>query len=193
MKNWIKKLKFYWSHYPITVVLTVMNLVIYVLNHSGLIYPVIVYPGMLNLYAFLGHFSHIDLIHIGFNLMILWQVGPLIEQRITRLKFVFLLSLLWLGLVGGGLLWMTHPSLGFSGIGLGLLAYTGLLYWNEKEFSRSLLKLVGFNVLIGLLPQISFLMHFLGAVIGLALGFLLKSDYQAVTKRNFLSHESFEI
>jgi rhomboid protease GluP len=183
MQNWITKLKFYWNRYPITMILTVVNLIIYLLNHSGLIYPVIVYPGMINLYTFFGHFSHISLMHIGFNLLILWQIGPLIESRLSRIKFLFLIATLWLGLVGGGLLWLKTPSLGFSGIGLGLLAFTGLLYRSEKKFSQSLLKWVAFNVLIGLLPQISFLMHFLGALLGLGLGFVLKPDYEEVRLR----------
>jgi rhomboid protease GluP len=192
MNHWIKKITFYANRYPVTTSVTVLNLLIFIGNNSGAFLPVIAYPGALDLYSFFAHFSHLDLIHIGFNLLILWKIGPLVEQRLGAPKFTILILLLWSGLVTGGFFLLQHPSLGFSGIGLGLLAYTGILYRHDRVFSQTILKWVAFNVLIGLLPQISFLMHFLGSALGLVLGFIIHPDYEAERiKKKFEEHEMF--
>ena len=59
-----------------------------------------------------------------------------------------------------------YPALGFSGIGLALMVFTGFLYWKNKAISKQLFGWVAVNIIIGLMPGISFAGHFIGALVG---------------------------
>lgn len=153
--------------FPITSAIVALNLGIFVLNHLGIIPPIISLPRELNVYNALAHFSHIDLMHIAFNMLIFVQISPLIEQKIRGFFYLSIIIALWCLLITGGFYFSTHPSLGFSGIGLGLMTFCGLLYYQNHQFSQQILGWTAINILIGFLPGISFLMHFLGAIAGL--------------------------
>jgi membrane associated rhomboid family serine protease len=69
-------------------------------------------------------FTHVELLHIGFNMLALWILGPQLEMVLGRLRFtaLYLLS----GLVGSAAVYLLSaeatPSLGASGAIFGLMA-----------------------------------------------------------------------
>jgi membrane associated rhomboid family serine protease len=69
-------------------------------------------------------FTHVEVIHIGFNMLALWILGPQLEMVLGRARYLalYLLS----GLVGSAAVYLlspvTTPSLGASGAIFGLMA-----------------------------------------------------------------------
>jgi membrane associated rhomboid family serine protease len=69
-------------------------------------------------------FTHVEVLHIGFNMLALWILGPQLEMALGRLRYVglYLLS----GLVGSAAVYLLSdagtPSLGASGAIFGLMA-----------------------------------------------------------------------
>lgn len=163
----IDYLKKYAQNFPVTTTLVIINLAIFLLNRSGIIYPIVSMPGILNLNAVLANFSHYGFIHFAFNMMILWQISPLIEVKFRGIFYggivLALLSIVTLGVAR----FSDYPTLGFSGIGLGMMVLAGFLYWRNKMISKQLLGWAVANIFIGLLPGISFAGHFVGAAAGL--------------------------
>lgn len=177
MQKILTQVQDYTQKHPFVVSLFFLNLFIFGYNQIPSYAPIIAYPGLFDFSFILAHFSHISWWHLGVNMLVLLQVGSIIDQLISAKKFMILVVLLWLGLVLGAYMWMQTPSLGFSGIGIGLLSYLGsLLYYQNQALSKNILKWVAINVLIGFLPQISLLMHLLGALIGIGLSFFIKAD-----------------
>jgi membrane associated rhomboid family serine protease len=68
-------------------------------------------------------FLHAGIIHIGFNMLILWQLGTLLEPAIGRLRFgvIYFVSLLC-GSFGALLVTPNSPTVGASGAVFGLMA-----------------------------------------------------------------------
>jgi membrane associated rhomboid family serine protease len=69
-------------------------------------------------------FTHVEVLHIGFNMLALWILGPQLEMALGRLRYLglYLLS----GLVGSAAVYLLSaadtPSLGASGAIFGLMA-----------------------------------------------------------------------
>jgi membrane associated rhomboid family serine protease len=69
-------------------------------------------------------FTHVEVIHIGFNMLALWVLGPQLELVLGRVRYLglYLLS----GLVGSAAVYLlspeSTPSLGASGAIFGLMA-----------------------------------------------------------------------
>jgi len=164
MKNF--SIQHFAQNFPITTILFATNIVIFILNHSRIIPVIVSIPGVLDISTFFAHFSHISLMHLAFNMLILVQISPLIERKIPKSFYVFFLILLWILLSFSGWVFMNVPALGFSGIGLGIITFCGLLYRAVPSFSKQILGWAGINIAIGLLPGISFFMHFAGALGG---------------------------
>lgn len=173
-------LKKYFQNFPVTSSVLIINIIIFILNKSGQINPIVSTPGVINLQAFLANFSHYDLMHFIFNMLILWNISPLIEVKFHSSGFsrdsrstglgiliygVVILTILALTTLGVARL-SEYPTLGFSGIGLGLMVFAGLIYWKNREISKQLLGWAVANVFIGLLPGISFAGHFVGVMAG---------------------------
>ncbi|MBT8240098.1 MAG: rhomboid family intramembrane serine protease [Acidimicrobiia bacterium] len=75
-------------------------------------------------------FLHTSLIHIGFNMYLLWLLGPQLERAFGKVKFL----LLYFGSMLGGSAAVTFfnwPSgaIGASGAVLGLAGAMGAIYW----------------------------------------------------------------
>jgi rhomboid protease GluP len=74
-------------------------------------------------------FTHGGLIHLGFNMLVLYQIGPLIEFETGRARFIFLYILAALTATGAGYFWhpMT-PVVGASGSLFGLIGFAVAYY-----------------------------------------------------------------
>lgn len=127
-----------------------------------------------------SNYVHIGIIHLGFNMWCLWNLGQLAERILGRLNFALLYT--FCGLAGSlASLWW-HPLVvgaGASGAIFGLAGaaiavfYLGHLPIAKAAIAsttRSLLTFVGYNLLFGLTPGIDNSAHIGGLVAGLAMG-----------------------
>ena len=154
----------YAKNFPVTTILLVINLVIFLYNQFH--YPIVSLPGFINLNAILANFSHVSLMHFGFNMLVLWQISPLIEVKFRGIYYAGIIlamtSLITLGVAK----FSQYPTLGFSGIGLGMMVFAGFLYWRNKHIAKQLLGWAAANIIFGLTPGVSFAGHFIGALAG---------------------------
>ena len=127
-----------------------------------------------------ANYVHGGIIHLGFNMWCLWNLGNLAERILGRLNFVILYTIC--GLAGSlASLWF-HPmvvGVGASGAIFGLAgASIAVFYLGHLPIARaaiqgtmrSLLTFVGYNLLFGLAPGIDNSAHIGGLVAGLAMG-----------------------
>ena len=127
-----------------------------------------------------SNYVHIGIIHLGFNMWCLWNLGQLAERILGRLNFVVLYTIC--GIAGSlASLWW-HPmavGAGASGAIFGLAGasiavfYLGHLPIAKSAMQgtmRSLMTFVGYNLLFGLAPGIDNSAHFGGLLAGLAMG-----------------------
>lgn len=118
-------------------------------------------------------FTHVGFMHIAFNMLALWMLGPVVEQILGRGRFL----LIYLGsaLTGSALvMWASSPTqstLGASGAIFGLMGTYLLLVWKVKGDVRNALMWIGLNLIITFLPGsgISWQGHLGGLVGGLLL------------------------
>ncbi len=123
---------------------------------------------------FTGAFIHAGPIHLGFNMLILWQAGTLLEPLLGRLRFTLLYTAAVLGGSFGALLLAPNTiTIGASG---GVFGLMGALFVMERSgllgFGRSG---IGFLILINLfitfaVPRISIGGHVGGLLAGLSVG-----------------------
>jgi membrane associated rhomboid family serine protease len=119
-------------------------------------------------------FTHIELWHIGFNMMALWVLGPQLELAIGRARFLslYLLS----GLAGSAtVLWFSaanSETLGASGAIFGLMGALLVIAVKVHGDVRGMLTWIGVNFVITFLfvRLISWQGHVGGFVAGLLLG-----------------------
>jgi rhomboid protease GluP len=127
-----------------------------------------------------ANYVHIGIIHLGFNMWCLWNLGQLAERVLGRLNYVILYT--FCGLAGSlASLWW-HPmsvGAGASGAIFGLAgAAIAVFYMGHLPIAkaaiqgtmRSLLTFVGYNLLFGLTPGIDNSAHIGGLVAGLTMG-----------------------
>jgi rhomboid protease GluP len=130
-------------------------------------------------------FLHGGLLHIGFNSYFLYIFGPQVERMYGNVRFliIYLLS----GMTGTlfSFLFSQQNSIGASGALFGLMgAWVALLYQNRKLLAntnrhlRSILMVIGINLMIGLSPGIDNWGHLGGLVGGLILGLLITPRYR---------------
>jgi membrane associated rhomboid family serine protease len=116
-------------------------------------------------------FTHVTILHIGFNMFALWVIGPQLELALGRTRF---LALYFLSLLAGStvVLWAApefQPTLGASGAIYGLFAALLVLAVKVGGDVRQLLVLIAVNVFITFaVPNISWQGH-LGGFFGGAL------------------------
>lgn len=118
-------------------------------------------------------FTHVDALHIGFNMLALWVLGPQLEVALGRLRF---LALYLLSGLGGSLVvfWFTPeytPTLGASGAVFGLMAALLILALRVRGDIQSILVWIGINAAITIIGRgsISWQGHLGGFLGGLAL------------------------
>ena len=116
-------------------------------------------------------FTHVEILHIGFNMFALWVLGPQVEHLFGRARFIalYLLS----GLAGSALVYATAPqlqaTLGASGAIFGLMGALLVVAIRTRTSVQSVLVWIAINAVITLtVPNISWQGH-LGGFIGGAL------------------------
>jgi membrane associated rhomboid family serine protease len=122
-------------------------------------------------------FTHVEVFHIGFNMLVLWTLGPQLELAVGRLRFlaVYLVS----GLAGSAVvLWLAAPhsaTLGASGAIFGLLGALLVIAVKVRGDVRGIATWIAVNlVLTFVLPlNISWQGHLGGLVGGILLGAVL--------------------
>jgi len=120
-----------------------------------------------------GGFLHSGLIHIGFNMYLLWVLGQQLERVMGEVPFglCYGVSLLG-GSFGAVLLSPNSTAVGASGAVFGLIGMTVLLYRSRGIglFDTGLGGLILINVLLSFRGGISLGGHLGGLVTGLVLG-----------------------
>jgi membrane associated rhomboid family serine protease len=122
-------------------------------------------------------FTHVQVLHIGFNMLALWILGPQLEMVLGRLRFtaLYLLS----GLVGSAAVyWLSAestPTLGASGAIFGLMAALLIVARKAHADVSQLLIWIGINAALTFFASadISWQGHVGGFVGGLVLGGVL--------------------
>ncbi len=122
-------------------------------------------------------FTHVDLIHIGFNMLALWILGPQLEAAIGRARFlaVYLLS----GMMGSAFVyWLSgeHTStVGASGAIFGLMGALLIIALKVHADVSQLLLWLGLNVVITVFGRglISWQGHLGGLVGGAVIAFVI--------------------
>jgi len=141
-------------------------------------------------------FLHFGIIHIGFNMYVLYQIGPFIEMAFGRARYLVIYFLAGLG--GSIVSVWVHPTAvgaGASGAIFGLYgAVFGFLLINRRTLdpavTKSIAKSAGifvlYNVVYGSITRTTDLSaHFGGLVTGFVVGMLLiRPRSIALTQRN---------
>lgn len=117
-------------------------------------------------------FTHVDLWHIGFNMLALWFLGPQLEQAVGRTRF---LALYLISALAGSTLvyWLADPAgstIGASGAVFGLMGALLVIAFKVGGNLQPILSWIGINFLITLVGRgfISWQGHlggFLGGVL----------------------------
>jgi membrane associated rhomboid family serine protease len=118
-------------------------------------------------------FTHVEVLHIGFNMLALYFLGPMLETVLGRARFlaVYLVS----GLVGSAaVMWFSDPNgqtLGASGAIFGLMGAIAVLALKVGGQAQSVLGWIAINlVLTFTLGSISWQGHLGGLAGGVLLG-----------------------
>ena len=119
-------------------------------------------------------FLHLEVWHIGFNMLGLWWLGGPLEAALGRVRYLalYLLS----GLAGSALTyWIAAPgqgSLGASGAIFGLLGATAVLMRRMNYDMRPVIALLVINLIITFNPwgRIAWQAHLGGLVAGVLIG-----------------------
>jgi membrane associated rhomboid family serine protease len=171
----------------VTSVLVAVNLAIYVptfadnslVNRFGLAGPYVANGDWWRLVT--SGFMHVSVLHVGFNCLLLWQLGSLLEPALGRVRFALLYAAALLGgSVGVLLLDPNVITAGASGAVFGLMgaAALGLRHRGANPLQSALGPLIIINlVLTFAIPGISIGGHLGGLATGAALGsFLFATD-----------------
>lgn len=161
-------MKEYFRLAPVTGIVIAINVLIFVAYHLGLMPPMLMLasPGSIGPQTFLAHLSHMDLLHIAMNMVIFAQIGPIVERQLGGAVYAASLVIILVLTALLGQPFLADYTLGFSGVLMGLLVLGAGIMSHYRAFSQQLLVLVMVNLITGLLPGISFLMHFTGAISG---------------------------
>jgi membrane associated rhomboid family serine protease len=122
-------------------------------------------------------FTHVEVWHIGFNMLALWVLGPQLELAIGRVRFLVLYLLA--GLAGSAsVMWFSSPfgqTLGASGAIFGLMGALLVIAVKVHGDVRGMLTWIGVNFVVTFLfaTFISWQGHVGGFVAGLVLGVVM--------------------
>jgi membrane associated rhomboid family serine protease len=123
--------------------------------------------------------STFSLLHIGFNMFVLWNYGPHVEERLGTLRFVVCYFVA--GFFASAASYALGPcnvlGLGASGAIFGIVGVLLVILYNRRRstfvrgFLQNLLFFVGLNLLLGLrLAGIDWVAHAGGLLAGIVLG-----------------------
>lgn len=117
-------------------------------------------------------FTHFDLMHVGFNMLALWFLGPQLEAAVGRLRFLVLYFLS--GLTGSAFVyWLSPeytPTVGASGAIFGLMGALLVVAIKIRADYSQILLWLGLNVMLtvfgrGLISWQGHLGGFVGGVL----------------------------
>lgn len=169
---------------PVSLALIALNLLLYVgqmssngsMTNAGLLYGPMVQQGQW-WRLFTSGFLHGSVLHVGFNMYLLYMLGPQLEREFGSLRF----ALMYAGSLAGGALTVmlfdwNQPTLGASAAVLGLAGAMGIALHERgmKPQQSPVFGLVVLNLALPLLvPGISFWGHFGGVLAGVLIAYLL--------------------
>ncbi len=123
-------------------------------------------------------YTHGGIIHLGFNMMVLYQVGPLIENEIGTARFFVLYTAAALAATVAGYFW--HPMIpvvGASGSLFGLIGFAVAYYHRvgpgAHDLRNFMFKWALFAFVFGIMVGADNAAHLGGAICGAILGMLL--------------------
>ncbi len=122
-------------------------------------------------------FAHGSLIHLAFNMFAATALGVPLERRIGSVRFAQLTLVTCLGSAALITLFPrghVAPTVGASGVIFGWAA--ALLFLLSRDQVRELGKMLLLNVVISLMPGVSWQGHLGGFLFGLPCGLLLRMD-----------------
>lgn len=172
------------SGVPVSLALIAINALLYLgqmasdgsITNAGLLYGPMVQQGQWWRLLTSG-FLHGSLLHVGFNMYLLYMLGPELERSFGSLRF----ALMYFGSLAGGALTVmlfdwNQPTLGASAAVLGLAGAMGIALHERgmKPHQSPVFGLVVLNLALPLLvPGISFWGHFGGVLAGILIGYLV--------------------
>ncbi len=148
------------------------------IHSGGQFWPLVIQEGQW-WRCFTYAFTHGGLIHLGFNMVVLYTIGPLVEGEIGAPRYVFLYALTALTGTLAGLFW--HPGtpvVGASGALFGLIGFAAAYYHRmggtiAVQRRNFMLQWAAFAFIFGLLIGADNAGHLGGAAGGLILGLVL--------------------
>lgn len=125
---------------------------------------------------FTSMFTHVSLLHIGFNMLALWLFGPQLELVFGRVRFLALYFLS--GLAGSAFIYAFSnpvvPTVGASGAIFGLFGAFLVVAIKTRRNVSQMLVLLGINAFISIAaPNVSWQGHLGGFIGGVLIGALL--------------------
>lgn len=114
-------------------------------------------------------FLHGSLLHIAFNMFVLWVLGPTLESLFGHVRFVilYLASALGGSIASYAFSPLNTISVGASGAVFGLMAALIVAGHHLKRDIRQVVILLAINIVIGFIaPNIDWRAHLGGAVVG---------------------------
>ncbi len=127
-------------------------------------------------------FLHGSVMHIGFNMMVLWSLGSFLERLFGTGRFLVLYCAAGLAGSVASLQWLEPMrfSVGASGALWGLLAAEGILGWVRSDLlpaplvaraRHAAMVNLGLNLMISFMPNIDIAAHLGGGLMGALLTF----------------------
>ena len=113
-------------------------------------------------------FLHASLVHIGFNMYILWWAGTQVEQYLGSARYIGLYLVSGLAGSAGALLYAPlTPALGASGAVFGVLGAMAVLEWQATgRVGGQAMTLIGINLVLGfVISNIAWSAH-IGGLVG---------------------------
>ncbi|MBN1141193.1 MAG: rhomboid family intramembrane serine protease [Deltaproteobacteria bacterium] len=141
-------------------------------------------------------FTHAGIIHLGFNLTVLYQVGTLVEGEIGRSRFLTLYTATALTATLAGLLWHPQtPVVGASGSLFGLIGFAAVFYHRlgipaALQRRDVMLKWAAFAFLFGLMVGADNAGHLGGVLGGGLLALLFPLRHRTTPFLNLLGYAS---
>lgn len=166
-------ISYYFREFPLTCIIVALNVAIFIWINALAPNPYLYLnvPGTFSLGTFLAHFAHQSIIHIFFNMFVFAQISPILEKYLGQMTYLLVLVAIWILTVGLMRPVLDTPTLGFSGILMGLMSFVIFLFYHVPQIRNQLVFWLGINLLVGLSPGISFWGHFMGALAGLIVFF----------------------
>ncbi|PLY03816.1 MAG: rhomboid family intramembrane serine protease [Desulfuromonas sp.] len=136
-------------------------------------------------------YTHGGLIHLAFNMMVLYQVGPLIEGEIGPARFFILYTLAALTATAAGYLWHPMvPVVGASGSLFGLIGFAVVYYHRigpaGHELRNFMFRWAVFAFIFGIVVGADNAAHLGGAICGALLGMFLPLGIRGRQKMKLL-------